>query len=33
MLADAPNPWFAVPGLLIFAAMMIRRMEITYEEE
>lgn len=40
MLADAPNPWFAVPGLLIFAALMIfvsamkiRRMEITYEEE
>lgn len=40
MLADAPNPWFAIPGLLIFAALMIfvsamkiRRMEITYEEE
>jgi hypothetical protein len=40
MLADAPNPWFAVPGLLIFAALMIfvsalkiRRMEIRYEEE
>jgi ABC-type transport system involved in multi-copper enzyme maturation permease subunit len=39
MLADAPSPWVAIPGLLILAAVLvaiaawkIRGMEITYEE-
>ena len=39
-LSDAPSPWLAVPGLLLFAALLvalsawkIRRMEIKYEEE
>ncbi|HEX9943656.1 MAG TPA: ABC transporter permease [Thermoanaerobaculia bacterium] len=39
LLADAPSPWVAVPGLLVLAlvlvtisAMKIRRMEISYEE-
>ena len=39
MLADAPSPWVAVPGLLLLAlalvaisALKIRRMEISYEE-
>lgn len=40
ILADAPSPWIAIPGLIVFAgilvavsAMKIRRMEISYEEE
>ena len=39
LLADAPSPWIAVPGLLILAAVLvavsawkIRGMEISYEE-
>jgi len=39
MLADAPSPWVAIPGLLVLAlvlvtvsALKIRRMEITYDE-
>lgn len=40
LLADAPSPWLAVPGLLIFSAILvalsafrIRGMEVKYEEE
>jgi hypothetical protein len=40
LLADAPSPWAAIPGLLVFAAALvalsawkIRRMEIRYEAE
>ncbi len=40
VLSDAPNPYIAVPGLLLltaallaFAAWKVRRMEIRYEEE
>ncbi|HEX7181523.1 MAG TPA: ABC transporter permease [Thermoanaerobaculia bacterium] len=40
ILADAPSPWIAIPGLIVLAAvlvtvsaMKIRRMEISYEEE
>ena len=39
MLADAPSPWIAIPGLLVLAAVLvavsawrIRGMEITYDE-
>jgi ABC-type transport system involved in multi-copper enzyme maturation permease subunit len=39
LMADAPSPWIAIPGLLVFAAVLvavsawkIRRMEITYDE-
>ena len=39
LLADAPSPWVAIPGLLVLAlvlvtvsALKIRRMEITYDE-
>lgn len=39
MLADAPSPWVAIPGLLVLAlvlvtisALKIRGMEITYDE-
>jgi ABC-type transport system involved in multi-copper enzyme maturation permease subunit len=38
--ADAPSPWVAVPGLLIFSALLlalsawkVRRMEVSYEED
>lgn len=40
LLADAPSPWLAVPGLLLFSvalvalsALKIRGMEVKYEEE
>jgi hypothetical protein len=40
VLADAPPPWLAIPGLLLltgallaFAAWKVRRMEVRYEEE
>lgn len=40
ILADAPSPWIAIPGLIVLAAVLvtvsalrIRRMEISYEEE
>jgi hypothetical protein len=40
LLADAPSPWLAIPGLLLltatllaFAAWKVRRMEVRYEEE
>lgn len=40
LLADAPSPWLAVPGLLLFSALLvglsafrIRGMEVKYEEE
>jgi ABC-type transport system involved in multi-copper enzyme maturation permease subunit len=40
LLADAPSPWLAIPGLLLLAAALValavwkvRRMEISYEEE
>ncbi len=40
LLADAPNPWLAIPGLLLltaallaFAMWKVRRMEVRYEEE
>lgn len=40
LLADAPSPWLAIPGLLLFAvalvalsAWKVRRMEVQYEEE
>lgn len=40
LLADAPSPWLAIPGLLLFAALLvalsafkIRGMEVKYEEE
>jgi ABC-type transport system involved in multi-copper enzyme maturation permease subunit len=39
MLADAPSPWVAIPGLLVLAlvlvtvsALKIRTMEVTYDE-
>jgi hypothetical protein len=39
MLADAPSPWVAIPGLFVLAlvlvtvsALRIRNMEITYDE-
>ena len=40
LLADAPSPWAAIPGLIVFAAALvalsawkIRRMEVRYEAE
>jgi ABC-type transport system involved in multi-copper enzyme maturation permease subunit len=40
LLADAPSPWVAIPGLIVFAAALvvlsawkIRRMEVRYEAE
>jgi len=40
LLADAPSPWLAIPGLLLlvavllaFAAWKVQRMEVRYEEE
>ena len=40
LLADAPSPWLAVPGLFLLTALLlalsaykIRRMEISYEED
>ena len=40
LLADAPSPWLAVPGLVLVTALLlgvsalrIRRMEISYEED
>lgn len=40
VLADAPSPWVAIPGLLLLSALLvalsavrIRRMEVSYEEE
>ncbi len=40
VLADAPPPWLAIPGLLVLAAVLvtisalrIRKMEISYEED
>jgi ABC-type transport system involved in multi-copper enzyme maturation permease subunit len=40
ILADAPSPWLAVPGLLLLTALLlalsswkVRRLEISYEED
>jgi ABC-type transport system involved in multi-copper enzyme maturation permease subunit len=40
ILSDAPSPWLAIPGLLLFTALLLaisaqrtRRLEVSYEED